>query len=60
MPGLRATPEVTTTTSEPAVSAQSLVPLTELLKPTQGAPSAMSSALPCGRPSTMSISMTSA
>ena len=60
MPGLRGTPEVTTTTSEPAVSAQSLVPVTELLKPTHGAPSAMSSALPCGRPSTMSVRTTSA
>ena len=60
MPGRRGTPEVTTTTSEPAVSAHSFVPVTETLVPTQGAASAMSSALPCGSPSTMSMRMTSA
>ena len=60
MPGLRGTPEVTITTSEPAVSAQSLVPVTLTLDCIHGVASRMSSARPCGRPSTMSISTTSA
>ena len=38
MPGLRGTPDVTTTTSERAVSAQSFVPRTALLKSIQAEP----------------------
>ena len=60
MPGLRGTPEVITTTSEPSVSAQSFEPLTWLLDPVHGIACAISRARPCGRPSTMSSKTTSA
>ena len=59
MPGLRGSPEVMTTTSEPLVSSQPLLPVSLALKPTCGADSARSSDLPCGNPSTMSCKTTS-
>ncbi len=55
MPGLRARPAVTITTSEPRMSDQSFAPRMWQSTPRTGVPSMMSSALPWGMPSTMSI-----
>ena len=59
MPGLRATPAVTMTTSEPLRAVYLLAPLMAQSKPSTGEDSAKSSALPCGMPSTMSKRTTS-
>ncbi len=59
MPGLRGTPAVTITTSAPAMSLYSDVPLIVALKPSTGPDWLRSSALPCGTPSTMSNRTTS-
>ena len=56
MPGLRAMPAVTTTTSLPAASAQSVVPVTLESKPTIGEAWNRSSALPAGMPSVAGMS----
>src|ERR1043166_8683694 len=60
MPGLRAMPLVMTTRSLPATAAGSLEPVTLVSKPSSMADSIMSSALPWGMPSMMSIIVTSA
>ena len=56
MPGLRAMPAVTTTTSLPAVSAQSVVPVSRASKPMIGAAWKRSRALPAGIPSVAGMS----
>ena len=56
MPGLRAMPAVTTTTSLPAVAAQSVVPVSRESKPMIGAAWKRSSALPAGIPSVAGMS----
>ena len=60
MPGLRGTPEVTMTTSDPALSRHSVEPVTRTEEAAHGLASWMSSALPAASPSTMSMSTTSA
>ena len=56
MPGLRAMPAVTTTTSLPAVSAQFVVPVSRESKPMIGDAWKRSSALPAGMPSVAGMS----
>src|SRR6266480_2945241 len=58
MPGLRAIPAVTTTSSLPAAAAKSLAPITRVSNPSIGADSHWSSALPWGTPSIMSTRTT--
>jgi hypothetical protein len=60
MPGERGRPAVTTTTSDPDVSSYPFVPTIVGSKPSTAPIWSMSSALPCGRPSLMSTSTTSA
>ena len=60
MPGLRGKPAVITTTSEPATADRSLAPMSRPPRCHSGAACCRSSAFPCGMPSTMSTSVTSA
>src|SRR5262249_14680432 len=60
MPGLRGTPAVTITRSEPAVSLGSFVPCTRQEYPRTGPDCIRSSAIPCGLPSITSIRQPSA
>ena len=60
IPGLRGTPAVITTISEPFVAAKSLLPTTATSLPTTGKASSKSSALPWGIPSTISTRTRSA
>src|SRR5262249_41183361 len=60
MPGLRGKPAVITTTSAPLTAARSLAPVTAPPLCHSGSACWVSSALPCGMPSTMSMSVTSA
>src|SRR5262245_24191685 len=60
MPGLRAKPAVVTTTSAPFTPERSLLPSIRPPLCHSGAACCMSSDLPCGIPSTMSIKVTSA
>src|SRR5262245_51619808 len=55
MPGPRGLPAVTITSSDSAVAAGSLVPITRLLQPSTAADWSRSSAIPWGRPSSTSI-----
>ena len=59
MPGLRASPAVMITTSELSVSSYVFAPVMRTSKPSTGAASARSKALPCGTPSTISTRTTS-
>src|SRR6266498_387887 len=59
MPGLRGRPAVITHTSEPAVSWEPLLPTIRVANPSIGRDWFMSSASPCGSPSTMSVITTS-
>ena len=60
IPGFRGSPAVITTMSELAVSLKSLVPTILTSEPITGIASVISSALPCGMPSTMSTNTRSA
>ena len=59
IPGLRGTPAVMITTSEPRVASYLLAPVTLTLAPATGVASSRSRALPWGMPSTTSTSTTS-
>src|SRR6266566_6891906 len=58
MPGLRAMPAVTTTSSLPAAGPYSFAPSTRVSNPSIGPDCHWSSAFPCGRPSTTSTMTT--
>jgi hypothetical protein len=60
MPGLRGTPEVMTTTSEPAMSAKSPPPISRESEPSMGLAWNMSRATPAAFWSAMSMTTTSA
>ncbi len=59
IPGLRGTPAVTITTSAPATSSYLLVPMIRASYPSTARDCMMSSAFPCGTPSTTSKRTTS-